>query len=95
MNLYIPGSSTLNSEYNDSDGKTVYKVSIPRSLGNKTSTITRVIHSPSESDNQDVLEGRFVHLARIEFKAIGRLVIHYKGTEFDAREIYKVEGWKR
>ncbi len=90
MNLYIPGSSILNSEYNDPDGKTVYKVSTPRSLGNKTSTITRVIHSPSESEDQDVLEGRFAHLARIEFKAIG----HYT-LQGNAKVMFKVEGWER
>ena len=71
-------------------------MSTPRSLGNsKTSTITRVIHSPSESEDQDVLEGRFAHLSRIEFKTIGRSIIHYKGTEFDTREMFKVEGWER
>ena len=95
MNLYIPGT-VLNSDYNDENGQTLYKVSTPLSLGNKTSTITRLIHSSSESeDQQDVLEGRFAHLARIEFKAVGHSVIHYKGAEFDTKERFRQLAWWR
>ena len=99
MNLYIPGT-VLNSDYNDENGKTLYKVSTPLSLGNKTSTITRLIHSSSESesgeeDQQDVPEGRFAHLARIEFKAVGHSVIHYKGAEFDTKETFRQLAWWR
>ena len=74
----------------------MYKVSTPQAIAHRTSTISRLIHSPnieSEDSELDVLEGRFAHLARIEFKVTTPSVIYFKGEELDAKEMFRKDGW--
>ncbi|KAJ7582043.1 hypothetical protein C8J56DRAFT_793156, partial [Mycena floridula] len=93
------------SRYRYNSGRVIYRVHTPHKLGARTSTITRAIDDtaePSEiiSDQEmipdtGIRQGRFGHLAQIDWKIIKFAKIRYGGIEYDTKQFFrKVKfGW--
>jgi hypothetical protein len=86
MKLNLTGRY-LNGEFTSSTGEPVYRVS-SKGGWERTTTISRAM--PREGNEH--LDGRFIHLAQIDWGRRHYTKIRFRGDELDAKTYFRREG---